>query len=87
MAEVETNLDRWFSAKTASSMIVQEGIDIEEQEWQVQEFINVMTQVAHLKFFSDKLQMNCQRNHRLIQRSEIEIYSQSSSSLKKQLYK
>lgn len=43
MAEVETNVDRWYSAKTTSNMIVQEGIDIEEQEWQVQEFINVKT--------------------------------------------
>jgi hypothetical protein len=43
MIEVETNLDRWFSAKTGAFMCVIEGVEIDEQEWQVQEFINVMT--------------------------------------------
>lgn len=83
--EVETNLDRWYGTRSGYMCILEE-VDLDEQEFQVQEFVNVLTQIAHLRYFKDKFEINVNRIHRLVKKVEIEVISRDSSKLKKLLY-
>ena len=62
--EVEANLDRWLAARALAAMSVLGGGELAEQDWQVQECVNIMNQVFDLRFFKDRLEARVLQNAR-----------------------
>ena len=62
MQEVETNIDRWTSQhNTLPSFAVIDGLELDQQDWQVQELVNLLNQVTSLRYFKEKLMINIYR--------------------------
>eukprot|EP00347_Sterkiella_histriomuscorum_P020841 403336261 len=66
MLEIEQNLERWAETQNVASMSIIEDQDLNEQDWLVQEFINVLTQIFNLKYFHMKLEESINHNQRQI---------------------
>jgi len=65
------NLDRWQSKKELGVMNILEGVDITEQEWHVQEYINISMNLANLLCIYEKLELQAERNYRMLKKSEL----------------
>ncbi|CDW80328.1 UNKNOWN [Stylonychia lemnae] len=82
IGEIETNIDRWLDQQKVGDMIVIQGNELDEQEWQVQEYINILSQVSNLKYIFQKLEMNIQKSQRKVLQQEIyQILSTSKSNI------
>jgi hypothetical protein len=66
-------------------MNVLEGVDVEEQEPSLQEFINISIQLANFLFFFEKLELQSSRNFRLTKRAEIKFHLLNAQSIKGQV--
>jgi uncharacterized membrane protein YciS (DUF1049 family) len=66
-------------------MSILDGNDLDEQEWQVQEFINILAQISNLRFFHLRLHSNVMRNWRQVKRHELQYSLENAATLDKQL--
>ncbi len=66
-------------------MNVLEGVEIEGQEVQVQEFVNLSVQIANLAQLMEKLQTQIETNYRQMKRAEIRAILLNNKTLKQQL--
>lgn len=63
--------DRWQSSNSLANMNLLEGVSIDEQEDQIQEYISLSMNFANITCFFEKLEIQIEKNYRLIKRGEI----------------
>lgn len=83
--DLEIGLDRWHSGKELASMNVLEGVDLEEQEYLVQEFVALSTLFANLQIFSERVELQVHRNFRQVKKAEVVQLMKNSQNLKAEL--
>jgi hypothetical protein len=80
--EIETNMDRWQSQDDVEVMTILQGVDEEEQQWHVGEYLRLQVEIASLDIYNEKLGSLVAKNNRTIRSVELTIMNKNAEQQK-----